>query len=374
MKRTGDTAGADAYLAKARAALKNIDRFPYREESEAPLAEAVAANPQDAAARYLLGLLLYFRERPADAIKQWEAAIEAAPADWTLRRTLGLAYAEQGAPVEKAALQLEKAVELNPAHVRTLNDLSSMYAKTGRFDDQVAVLRKALARSPEDDDLAEGVLTANLIRGRYDEAAKIVDTHKFTPRHRTYGLRDKYRFMRYAMGAAAFRAGRYDEALQLFQSAVKPPVSLGTDDFVEGSNPRLDYYLGRTYEALGRKAEAAAAYQRAASGVAQLSGDRDSLNSENFHMLLALEKLGRGAEAERLRKRFEDFARVEMDGKNPRRRAEAAYMLALAQKDAGSPAEARKLLDEAVKAQPDFIPARLELRGDVPDPLTEPRP
>ena len=105
-------------------------------------------------------------------------------------------------------------MKLNPAHVRTLNDLSTLYARAGRFDEQLALLAKALARSPEDDDLAEGVLAANLMRGRYDEAEKLIATHQFAPRHRTYGLRDKYRFMRYGMGAAAFRAGEYEEALQ----------------------------------------------------------------------------------------------------------------------------------------------------------------
>jgi tetratricopeptide (TPR) repeat protein len=369
VKRAGDPAGASASLEKARAAAGNIDRFPYREESEAPLADAVEIDPKDAAARYLLGLLLYHRERTADAIGHWEAGVQSAPADWTLRRTLGLAYAEQGAPVEKAAAHLEKAVELNPAHVRTLNDLSSIYSKAGRFDEQVAVLQKALARSPEDDDLAEGILTANLVRGNYDAAAKIVDTHRFEPRHRSYGLRDKYRFMRYAMGAVAFKAGKYDQAAELFHSALKPPVSLGADDFVEGANPRLDYYLGRTLEAQGRKAEAVKVYQRGAGGAAQLSGDRDSLNSENFHMIYSLRRLGRAAEADRLSKRFADFARVELDGRNRRRHAEAAYLLALAEKDAGRTAEARRLLEQAIKSQPDFLPARIELRGDVPDPL-----
>ena len=51
---------APAYLDKARAAAKNVDRFPYREESEAPLAEAVAADPKDAVARFQLACLLYY--------------------------------------------------------------------------------------------------------------------------------------------------------------------------------------------------------------------------------------------------------------------------------------------------------------------------
>ena len=53
--------GRRRVLKKARAAAGNIDRFPYREDSEAPLAEAVSIDPNDAVARFALGCLLYFR-------------------------------------------------------------------------------------------------------------------------------------------------------------------------------------------------------------------------------------------------------------------------------------------------------------------------
>jgi tetratricopeptide (TPR) repeat protein len=369
LKHKGDAAQVPEYLKKARAAAGNVDRFPYREESEAPLAEAVHADPKDAVARFNLGCLLYYRDRQAEAIRQWEAAVEANPADFGSRRALGLAYAEQGQPVEKAAAQLEKAVEVNPAHLRTLNDLSAMYAKAGRFAEQLAVLARALERAPGDDNLAEGVLTANLVEGRYEEAAKLVVAHQFAPRHRSYGLRDKYRFLRYGMGAAAFRKGDYARALELFRSALQPPVSLGVDDFQGQAAPRAQYYIGRTLEALGRKAEAQQAYEKSAEGAEQLSGDRDSLNSENFHMALALEKLGRTEQAAHLLKRFEDFAKSELGVRAPNRRAEARYLLALVRKHSGHTAEARKLMQEAVQMQPDFLPPRYELRGDTLDPL-----
>ncbi|MGE5645302.1 MAG: DUF5107 domain-containing protein [Acidobacteriota bacterium] len=364
LKHAGDTALVPEYLKKARAAAANIDRFPYREESEAPLAEAVQADPKDAVARYALACLLYFRGRPAEAIRQWEAAVDANPSDFHSRRALGLAYAEQGAPVEKAAEQLERAIELNPEHIRTLNDLSAVYAKAGRFDEQLAVLSKALARSPKDDDLAEGVLTANLIKGRYDEAEKLIATHEFAPRHRSYGLRDKYRMMRYGTGAIAFKKAKYAEALELFQSAMKPPVSLGVDDFQFQSTPRMHYYIARALEAQGKAAEAKQEYEKSIDGIGQLTGDRDSWNSDNFYMVLALDKLGRADEAGKLAKRFEDFANTEVDSTNARHRAEARYLLGLVRKRAGRDAEARKLFEDSVAAQHDFLPARYELRGD----------
>jgi tetratricopeptide (TPR) repeat protein len=369
LSKSGAGQEAAASLEKARASAGNVDRFPYREDSEPALTFAVETDPRDAVARFYLACLQYHLERPEDAIRNWEAAVAASPNDFRSRRALGLAYAEQGHGIEKAAAQLEKAIHADPAHVRTLNDLSTIYAQAGRFDEQLAVLKKALARSPNDDNLAEGVLTANLIKGAYGEADKLIASHRFGPRHRSYGLRDKYRFMRYAMGAAAFKKGDASEAVKQFEAALNPPVSLGVDDFTSQTSPRRDYYIGRAYEAQGRAEEARRAYERAVTGVENLSGDADSWSSENFHMVLALERLGRKDEAVRLAQRFENYARSQFDSTRPLRRAESRYLLALVAKRGGRVDEAKRLMEEAVKVQPDFLAPRLELRGDVIDPI-----
>jgi len=368
-RRAGDSGAADASLRKARAAVGKIDRFPFRPESEAPLAEAVKLAPEDGVAHYSLACLLYFLGRPAEAITHWKAALAANPSDFSARRALGLAYSEQGMGVDLAAAELKRAVELNPSHIRTLNDLSNLYARAGRFDEQLALLNSALARSPKDDDLAEGVLTANLMMGHYEAAESLIQTHPFSPRHRSYGLRDKYRILRYAQAAAAFNRGDYATAQRQFESSMQPPVSLGVDDFQGQASPRQQYYLGRTYEALGKAAEAHAAYEKAIAGVAQLSGDRDSWSSENYFMVLSLERLGRGGEATKLQKHFSDFAHGEADDKQVQRKAEARYLLGLVNKHDGHSSEAVKSMRDALEARPDLLPARLEYRGETIDPL-----
>ena len=147
-----------------------------------------------------------------------------------------------------------------------MNDLSAVYARAGRFNDQLTLLRKSLDRSPADDDLAEGLLTVDLSMGRYADAEHLITAHHFATRHRVYSLRDKYRLMRSAMSAEAFRRGNYQQALMLLQSASHPPVSLGIDTFESQDSPRLDYYIGRTLDALGRKAEARRAYEQSIAG------------------------------------------------------------------------------------------------------------
>jgi tetratricopeptide (TPR) repeat protein len=207
------------------------------------------------------------------------------------------------------------------------------------------------------------------MEGRYDEAKHLIETHQFAPRHRTYGLRDKFRLMQFATGAEAFNRGDHSLALRIFETAMKPPVSLGVDDFQAQSSPRLQYYLGRTFEALGRSVEARQAYETGVSGVEQLSGDRDSWNSENYFMVLTLERIGRTSEAGGLQKHFENFALSEVNSTDARRRAEAHYLLGLVEKHDGRGNESLKLMQKAIEAQPDLLAARLELRGEVLDPL-----
>lgn len=58
-----------------------------------------------------------------------------------------------------------------------------------------------------------------------------------------------------------------------------------------------------------------------------------------------------------------------MDSTRSNHRAEARYLLGLAKKNAGETQAARRLMQDAVKAQPELLAPRFELSGDVLDPL-----
>lgn len=363
-RRAGKTQEAEKALSSAQQAKGNVDRFPYREESAAVFEEAVDLNSNDATARINLANLLYYRNQPQEAIRQWEAASAFSPGNFSLKRSLGLAYAEQGYPIEKAAAELQEAVALKPEHVKTVYDLGNLYARAGRFSDQLNVLKKALDRSPNDDDLFEGILTAELNEGNYSDVEMLILRHTFATRHRRYELRDKYRILRYGEGAQAFHQGNYQKALALFQAALRPPPSLGIDTFAGQNSPRIEYYIGRTLEALGQQAEARKAYEKSVQDIEQLSGDRDSWNSENFFIVPSLDRLGRAEEAGRLEIKFQHFAETEMDDRQGTHRSEARYLLALMDEHRGG-GKSADLLKQSLEARPDLASARLELRGDT---------
>jgi tetratricopeptide (TPR) repeat protein len=367
-KQTGDLTAAAENRKKAQAAADIVERFPYRAETVAPLEDAVKDNPNDTVARFNLACLLYFLGNKTEAIEQWELVNRIDPSDFGARRALGLAYEAEG-NVDQAIPQLQKAVELKPGNMDTLDDLAKTYAQVGRFDEQIALLQKAFAGDSNNDHLAEGLLNAYLIQGKLQAAQEIIDHHTFAPRHRTYNVRTEYRNLQYGMGAEAFNKGNYEQALKLFQAALKPPVSLGVDNFELESTPRADYYIGRTLDALGRKQEARQAYEQSIRGIDQLTGDRDSWSSDNFFMVLSLGRLGRQQEAAELSKHFAAFAETEIDSDRVWRNGEAHYLLALVDKYKGQPEQARKLMAQAVQVEPDLLQPRYELRGDALDPI-----
>ncbi|MCE5270338.1 DUF5107 domain-containing protein [bacterium] len=369
LRRLGRDSEAGDACRKGSESRGNVDRFPFRRESREALAEAIVYNPSDVTARYLLGCLQYFLRCPDEAIAQWQAAVELAPDDFSLRRSLGLALAEQGRGMEAAAGQLEAAIRLNPEHTRTFADLSLLYSREGAFDRQLALLERAIQRSPEDDYLVEGLLTAHLVAGHYSVADSLIQHHVFEQRHRDYSLRDKYRFLRYAVGAQAFQRGGYAAAKSEFERALYPPSSLGADDFQYQNAPRVHYYLGRTLAALGQSAQAQEEYRKAVSGWESLKGDRDSYNSENFFIIPALRELGQKDDADRLLGSMQTFAAGELDKKNRYFQAEAHYLVGLALKSEGRASQAHEMFDKAIAIDPTLLGPRLELRGDVIDPL-----
>ncbi|MGA7707555.1 MAG: DUF5107 domain-containing protein, partial [Acidobacteriaceae bacterium] len=371
LEQSGDPQAAAEFRKKAQAAAGIVERFPYRAETEAPLADAVKQNPNDTVARLNLACLLYYRGRQAEAIEQWQAINEINPSDFAARRALGLAYQEQG-QLEKAIPQLQKAVDISDDNTMAMNDLSNLYARNGKFEQQVALLQKAIKNSPNDDDLYEGLLDAYLLEGKFQAAQDIIDHHTFGPRHRTYRLRDEYRELEYAKGSEAFNKGDYAQALTLFQAALNPPANLGMDTFELQSTPRIYYYIGRTLDALGRNQEANKAYQESIRGADQLAGGgSESWNPENFFMVLSLAKLGQQQQAEELLKQFRVFAQFRLDSPYNDRVARARYLLGLIDQYNGDPAQARKEIQQSAQLEPDYIAPTFELRGDSIAPASK---
>ena len=364
----GDHAAAKKAREEAQRTEAVVDRFPYLPSSEAPLRSAITADPEDVLAHYDLGCLLYSLGRKDEAVAEWHTAEHLRGNDFKLERVLGLAAAETGNP-DVATAHLRKAVELDPDHLPTVNDLVSQYAKAGRFDDELRLLQASIERTADKDDLMMRLLQVDLVQGRYADAEQVIGTHTFAPRHRETQLRDSYHSLKVAEAGKAYAASDYARAYAALEAVATPPATLGVDDFQFEATPRLNYDRGLTLDALGRRTEAQAEFNNAVKHADLTSGDRASYNSESIFVLFALDRLGRKQEADALAEKFASFAQTQLPLKRAHRQAEGHYMLGLLALRSGDAAAAKRHLKEALSVEPDFLAPRFDLRGDSLDVL-----
>ena len=98
------------------------------DETKVRALETVAnKDPKNAAARAQLGNLYYDAGRYSDAIKWYSDALALDPRDVDVSTDLGVSYYYNNDP-DRAIAQLEKSLQLNPNHAKTLLNLGVVKA------------------------------------------------------------------------------------------------------------------------------------------------------------------------------------------------------------------------------------------------------
>ncbi|MFB2586642.1 DUF5107 domain-containing protein [Herbiconiux liukaitaii] len=126
----GDHAAASA----SRAAARSSDltwAFPHGLDAHDALRAALAAEPSDAVARHLLGMLLYSHGRRAEALALWTEAVEAGLAEPVLLRNAALASYNIAHDDTRAWDLYERAVQLAPHDARLRYEQDQLAARLG---------------------------------------------------------------------------------------------------------------------------------------------------------------------------------------------------------------------------------------------------
>src|SRR4029077_17156280 len=89
---------------------------------------AIVANPRDARARFLKGLILTEQSKPNDAIKVFTALTDDYPELPEPYNNLAVLYASQG-QYDKARGALEMAIRTHPSYATAHENLGDIYAK-----------------------------------------------------------------------------------------------------------------------------------------------------------------------------------------------------------------------------------------------------
>jgi Flp pilus assembly protein TadD len=116
--------------------------------AEELLTRVLATHPHEISAWDLLGFVLFFQDRPAEAEDACRRALAIEPNHAYAKKGLGLCLSRQGRLDEGVAFLLE-AIRLMPSWFDPRWDLAVVLADAGRLDEATEVLREAEQAIPQ---------------------------------------------------------------------------------------------------------------------------------------------------------------------------------------------------------------------------------
>ncbi len=268
--------------------------FPFRWESVDVLKQALKENPEDSKACYYLGNLL-FDHQPEEAIRHWEKSVVLDDHFDLSHRNLGLAYAWVENDVGRAIKSMEKARTLAPTEPRLYQELDLLYEAGGvlpakRLD--LLVENHGTVKLRDDALSREIGLLVQL--GEYDRAIDLLQTHRFHVWEGGGRIHNVYVDAHLLRGVKSFFSDDHENALKDFLSALEYPENLEVGKPVRGGGePRVQYFVGLTYDAFQEKEKAREYYEKV---VAQEGG----WSELSFYQGLAYQKLGQNDAADRI--------------------------------------------------------------------------
>ena len=322
-----------------------------------------------AIADYALGNLLYDRRRHHDAIAAWERA--AASDIPQVHRNLAIARWNVHRDAEAARAGYLRAIALDPADPRLVSEFDQLRAKLNDpLESRLAFLmeKRDLVLQRDDASVALAALFNLLDRPR--EALDLLLSRRFHPWEGGEGsVIRQFTTAKILLGRRALEAGDPAAALDHFREAMETPDSLGEKYHLLQARADLNYWIGRTFTALGREAEARAAFEASAGEAGDFAEMAVTAHSPlSWFRGLSLRALGREEEAAILFRDLLAFAasrigqpaRIDYfatslpnllvfeEDLQQRRDAEHRLLAALARHGLGDFGEAARLLDEVL--------------------------
>lgn len=277
--------------------------FPARLEEIEIFEAAMGANPRDARAPYYLGNLLYDRRRHREAIQMWEKSTSLHKKFATTWRNLGIGYFNFLRNSTRARQAFEKAFQLDPSDARLCYERDQLWKRLGeKPKKRLRELEKYPQLVRQRDDLSLELCALYNQTGRHEIAAQLIANRQFQPWEGGEGgpLAQHVR-AQLALGRAALGQGDFSSARSHFEYALASPRNLSEAKHLLANQSDIHYWLGCAFAALGGKKSAREHWLAAAT----FKGDFQQMSvrafSEmTFYSALALEKLGRRAEAKKL--------------------------------------------------------------------------
>ena len=349
--------------------------FPARLEEITILEYAIAANPHDARAPFFLGNLFYDRRRHRAAIALWERAVKMEPANAIAWRNLGIGYCNILRQPLKARAAYNRAFKANPRDARLLFERDQLWKRLG---EKPAKRLSELLRYPKlvsaRDDLSVELCALYNQTGAPQKALPVVGSRKFQPWEGGEGQAlGQHVRTHLALGRRALQNRQLTPAISHFRAALAAPQNLGEAKHLLANQSDIHYWLGCALSVQGVRSAAEAHWTVAAEAKGDFQAMSVRAYSEmSYYSALALEKLGRKADAEKLlhgllshaRQLAKSLATIDYfatslptmllfdDDLTARQHTTAMFLEAQARRGLGEVVRSRQLLRQVLKRDP----------------------
>jgi tetratricopeptide (TPR) repeat protein len=330
--------------------------FTHRVEEIEVLRAALNANKEDGRAAYYLGNVLASKNRDKEALDAWRLAVRNDPANTIAQRNFARALWLVARDKEEAASQYQRAIDKSPNDFRLYIEFDRVLADIGATDRRVKLLESAPASVLAQSAAVQSLAGAYVEAGRYADAATIRSKAAFTSGEGEDAALGLYRKAHLGLARKYRDAGDHARAAAEFAAVTEFPRNFGVGRPAMQSQAQFYVAAAREYEAAGQRAEADRWWQRAATEELNAPTQPEEPWSESyFYKAVALEHVGRSAEA---RKLYERLAALNDEQKMletepwPPSGAIRFVLAGSALKALGRNAEARAALERALKLDP----------------------
>jgi len=271
--QSGDAQAARNWLAQA--ARTHQDRvFASRCEELGILQYAIRENPTDDQAHLQLGCLLANLGRIEEAIPMWQKAAALNPASSIAWRNLGLAATARN-DLAEAERMYRKAVAARASDQTLFRDLAEILIAAGRQGEAIKLLETMPFSGMRRAEITVMLAQAYVDQKRWEDCIKLL---RSTPYFVNWEGQDiTWRLFNRAhieRGRERLERGDARGALADFEAALTYPANLNVGRSNKPQEAPAQYWRGQALAALGRLAEARAAWQAGAEG-ADLPGPQN---------------------------------------------------------------------------------------------------
>ncbi len=294
--------------------------FPSRLEEMLTLERAIAVNPDDARAPYLLGNMLYDRRRHEEAITQWNAAAERDPHFPTVWRNLGIAYFNVRGDRDKALDAFDRAHAADPQDARIFYERDQLWKRVGKSpEERLSRLQSRADLASLRHDLTVEMATLLNRTGEPESALQLLTSRIFQPWEGGEGLvLEQFLRSNLLLGQRALVRRDPAHARQFFETVLSPPQNLGEAKHLLANWCDVFFWIGTAYSEEGQPEQAICAWQQAT----RQQGDfREmsvrSVSDKTFWAGMAYARLGQDKQAQQLFQKIYEYS-LELEQQNPR--------------------------------------------------------